>query len=145
KTLAPLIATEELQVDILDPSVRWRLIQKICESQKNPRPQWVYGILTKFWQGGQCNQALLPSFIKCGRRGERRTPNEGDPRRGAPRDGGINVTEKHLSNILFYVPRIENGEKFISVYENMVDERYSGAKFYPSLEQFKYHIKKHLA
>ena len=67
-----------------DRKSRGRLVAQIVQSGLATKPT-VYAYLRRFWQGGQCINALIPRFANCGASGKARTATAGDgKKRGRP-------------------------------------------------------------
>ncbi len=91
-------------VELFDPDQRGPLIAKTCQ-ERDTSPKIVYGLLRRYWQGGQTPNALLPLYYRCGKK--QTSAKEHGPKRGRPskkslreeRPVGINLTEETRAHI----------------------------------------------
>lgn len=71
--LAPLVARVP---DIFDKRIRSRQVRQRA-GELGCSPSTLYKHLRRYWQRGQCREALMPDFAKCGRRGKGITAKRG--------------------------------------------------------------------
>lgn len=110
-------------------------------------------VLRRFWQLGQCREALTPHFNQCGTLGENKFRPPGLVKRGRERLGGndgINVDEKVFRQIEVAVRKYVKGTRgFSNAYDQLIIEHYGGdgedglpRRDIPTIEQFYYHARK---